>query len=336
MNKTIIISLMLTLTLAISAQNNDGQIQLFGEAIREANPPAPLDYVERAYAAYLNSDKEFANHYGNIRFNQGSWKSLSQVNDSTACTVEMLFGRYYVISWPDIAEVEFPVQYDKLLGGIRTDIEDALITRLKDKSAQPHVEIPNYFLSELRDESGLLVLAGEAYQLADINKNIYFIATRDTAKTDTLSAEKDSTAMMPKASLVYDSTYPAQSVANIFICGAKQSIPITIVIPKHEYGKQETVITTVETLLQECIADGCEVYWGTESVADDELRGALFLYNMSYGYEHIMRITCDPRLIGSDKLTMQGRMSLFVPTNNVKNLYHKNNPNARPKYIVYE
>lgn len=336
MNKTIMISLMLTLAIAMSAQDNEGQTRLFGQALRDAYPPAPLDYVEHAYSAYLTGDKETLGRYDNIEFLSGSWNSMKQVNDSTPCTIEMLFGRAYMVTWEGVAQLQFPVQYDKLLGGTRSEIEDALIARLKANGRQPRVETPSCFFSELRDKDGLLVLEGETYQIADVNKNVYYIAADDAATTDTLSDYNDSTAVVPRVSLVCDSAYPAQSVANIFICGSRQSIPVTIVIPKHEYGEQETVTTTVETLLQECVADGCEAYWGTENVTDSELRGALFLYNPSLGYDHIVRISCDPRLIGSDSLTMQGRMSLFVPTNNVKDLFHKDNPDARPKVIVYE
>lgn len=336
MNKAIIISLMLTLAMVASAQNDGQQPRLFNDALRKVYPSAVLDHVEQAYATFLGGKKDSSGRFDNIRFNRGSWQSLSQVNDSTYCTVEMLFGRLYTISWPGIVELEFPVQYDKILGGTRAEVEDRLIERLKTNDAEPSIKRIICTLSQLRDEDGLLVLDGETYQIADVNKNLYFIAESDTTKTDDLSIEEDEQPVKPKVGLVCDSLYPAQSVANIFIYGSRQSIPLTIVIPKHEYGEQETVETTVETLLQECEADGCEAYWGVEKVTDNELQGALFLYNRSLGYDHILRVTCDPRLIGSDKLTMQARMSLFVPNNNVKNLYHKDDPNASPKNIVYE
>ena len=303
-----------------SAQSVDSDISLFSEAMRQAYPWATLDYVEAAYRAHLNGDNDDSGRFDGITFVYGSWESLAAVTDSTACTISLSYGRLYNIEWEGLAQVEFPVAYDRILGANRAEIEDSLIGRLRRRDAVPSCVLPVESVTGSPDAKGYYIVRGDKYGVAEVSSDVYLVFDEDSMLSTINSAD-----------------YPAETMADLFVCGAdSQSVALSFVVPKHDYGTTDSVATTVEQLLQECAADGCVPFWGTESITDDKLCGTVFFYNQALGYDHVLRVECDPRRIGTDDFSITGRMSLFVPTNNVKDLFEVVDPNAPKKQISYE
>lgn len=118
-----------------------------------------------------------------------------------------------------------------------------------------------------------------------------------------------------------DFDYPAESLANIFILpteiGRHTTLDLTVLT--HEYGTKAHMLTTVDKFVSLCQTDGCQVYYGVESLRDGRLECAVFLYNPSEGYDHVLRLTCDPDRVLDGEGTITGRLSLYVPTENVVN-----------------
>ena len=278
--------------------------RLFNDEMRSGSPAVVLDYVEAAYRQHFSGAADETDRFADITFAVGSWDMLRLVNDTTPCSLTLINGRTYRITWQDLAEMEFPVQYDRLMGGSRAEIEDRLIDRLSRSTAQPGSTLPDSLTVAEAAGNDCYTVKGDVYGISQVNRDYYLQA--DEAGL---------------ARLVFDSIHPAQSLSNLFVCGIRgQQVPMAITIPKHEYGVRDTVQTTVAALSEVCGADGCVAYWGTELQTDSCLRGSVFLYNIALGYDHVLRVECDPRLIGTDRLVLACRMSLFIPTTNVKDL----------------
>lgn len=323
MSKTVFLSVVMAVCLSapVFSQVRDGGLRLFSDGMRQAYPSAPLDYVEAAYRAYANGVKDDSGRFEGLTFVYGSWESLAAaVTDSTACTVSLINGRQYSIVWDGIAQMVFPVQYDRIIGDSRSAIEDSLIGRLKSHRAEARCVIPDSLVADTLVGDSLYVVKGDTYGVAQVSRDVYVMMTADSLMAT-----------------VYSPDMPVASLADMFICGLDGlSVPVVITIPRHDYGIVDTLTTTVESLREVCAADGCVPFWGTESISGDELRGTVFFYNRTLGYDHVLRVVCDPRLIGSQDFCLRCRMSLFVPTNNVKNLYEVVDPNAPKKAINYE
>lgn len=304
----------------LAQQSQEGHCSLFSQAMRQTYPPATLDYVEAAYNAHLNGDNDGSGRFDGITFVYGSWESLAAVTDSTSCTISLLYGRLYNIEWKGLAQVEFPVAYDRILGANRSQIEDNFLERLRRGDAVPACHLPVDSLADSLDAKGYYIVRGDKYGLAEVNRDAYLVFNEDSV-----------------LSTIYSVDYPAETMADLFVCGSdSQSVALSFVVPKHDYGTVDSVATTVEQLRQVCAADGCLPFWGTESITDDKLCGTVFFYNQALGYDHVLRVECDPRQIGTDDFSITGRMSLFVPTNNVKDLYEVVDPNVPKKHISYE
>ena len=131
---------------------------------------------------------------------------------------------------------------------------------------------------------------------------------------------------------------PMFGVANLFICPSElygnQKLNVTVL--KHKYGEKETFTITVDQLLAYAEKTGCLPFWGMERFEDGRLEGSLFLYNRIQGYDHVFKVVCTPADVIGGAGEIEARASLFVPTNNVQNLYAPYQKKAEDKKIRYE
>ena len=157
-------------------------------------------------------------------------------------------------------------------------------------------------------DNGVYTLPGAHYHLRSVNANTYW-----TIEEGGLTAP------------VYDAAFPAESMANLFIFPAPQAldVPMRVTVIKHEPGEKEVIDTTVGQFMNYCLAQGCTPFWGIEEIDGDIMQGALFMLNAAEGYDHVLKITCSPADVIDGNGVVEARASLFVPTANVKNLYHE-------------
>lgn len=301
------------------AQDSTLTRRIFSEAMRETLPAVVTDFVEAGYRMHLSGEADETGRFDDVTFPLGSWDMLGLVTDSTACTLSMINGLRYHLALGENVVMEFPVQYDQLLGGARSEIERKFVERLQTSQAGPAMRL---------DLSGITPtpvddyykLAGEKYGITEVNSSCCLTKT-------------DEETYIP----LFDAGHPTQSVANLFVCGIDSlSVPLTVIISRNDYGVRDTLVTTVESLMAVCLDDGFEAYWGTESVTEEKLCGTVFLNNTYLGCDHLIRLECDPRLIGQEEFAINGRMSLYIPTTNVKDLFLTVDPNVQPKEINYE
>lgn len=282
--------------------------QFFPLQLRGQGPSKMFDFVEAAFASYKVDSVN--TRFGNIRFQKGMWEDLETVDDSTPFRWANIDGRAYRLEWQlpdrDIVMV-FPIEYDKLNGKTRQELEDAFIQGVKHfevKALRPKPEVDRERLQLVRDS--LFRLPGEEYLLSEVNSHSYLVP--DSAGN---------------AVFVCDSIYWLESLANLFVVGSElwRQARMEVTVLKYEYGQRETFEIGVETLVQFCEANGCKTYWGVESREGDELKASVLFYNPWEGYNHLFRVTCKKSPQGDIPFTLQARASLYVPISNVDNLF---------------
>lgn len=218
------------------------------------------------------------------------------------------------------ALLAIPAMRGEEIASERSATEDNFIAGLHVADCHPSaVAVPDS-LEQVSDS--LWRHPGEHYNLRSVNASTYYIIGADSV-----------------AAPVCDPAYPAESVANLLLLPMKKSfaVPMTVTVLKHEPGTKESIETTVGNFVAYCREEGCIPFWGVEKIEGDTLQGALFLYNPSAGYDHVLKITCEPAAVIAGEGGVTARASLYIPTKNVKTLFDDNNqvenPN-RPKYQV--
>ncbi|MDE6282671.1 MAG: hypothetical protein K2L97_01630 [Muribaculaceae bacterium] len=188
----------------------------------------------------------------------------------------------------------------------RSMTEDRFISRLRSWPATAEddwsIDIENAV--DYRDS--LVVLRGSFYHVPQVNNNTYYIWPADA-----------------DPGVLLDSYYPAESIANLFLLPLDEGrdVILDLTFATHDYGSSVKLSTTVDKFVSLCQADGCEVYFGVESCHDNTFKGSLFMYNRADGYDHVVRLECDPVEVIDGAGHIKGRVSLFVPTDNVRNIF---------------
>lgn len=311
----------------LSLRMKDGIVEhigwyLFPSELRQTAPSPAYDYLEFACLDGKIKVTENPFVYKNLNIQGGTWDTIISVSTNSSCNISRLDNVAYKVEWNSAdgktITVTFPIGYEKLYMMSRTEVEQKFIHELSTTKADQQVDIADPDSALLKKAANdLFVLNGEHYLIADVNKNLYYQQT-----------EKEGMI------LVWDNNYPAESIANMLIAHDKwlTGYPINLRIPTHD-RKTVNLTVTIRQLLAYAHQTGCEAYWGMESLTDSELKGTLFLYNPAYGYDHVLNITCDPRLIGTNDLSLNALATIFSPTTNINNLFAKNKGKSKPKKI---
>ncbi len=279
-------------------------LNLFSDKMKASVDEDILNFIEEGLLAKaLNINGE---QYGKLVITKGNIRDFIKLSPESVCTVNMHNSKHLTSEWTvagKAVSIKVPIGYDTAAKGTRTDIENDFISRLKSSAG-------NRLGFVIQDKNKLepygkdkLIYPGATYKSKDITRNTYF----------------NSTDLKP----IWDADLPLESMSNMFICPSEgyDSIQINLTILKHEYGERDAVSISLNQLLSVCESDGCLSYWGVEKYENGILHGALFLYNQKKGYNHVIKIECIPDEIINNKGEVKARASLFIPTNNVNNLY---------------
>ncbi|MCD8297726.1 MAG: hypothetical protein LUC88_09160 [Prevotella sp.] len=280
-------------------------LNLFSDDLRKTVGTGMLDFVETSLL--LNMLEIDDDGYSNRMFiANGSITDFKDINPYTECHITNDDSSQLVIEWTvnnNHVILRIPINYLNANSGSRTEIENGLIRKICESHNKrcPAKFFDDFDLQPYKDI--LYILPGETYYNNDITSSTYFV------KNDTI---------LP----VWDEKYPLESIADLFLYPSEiyGDIPLSLTILKHEYGEKDSLTICLEQLLATCEDEGCAPFWGVEKFNGDSLIGALFLYNQQQGYDHVLKIECNPVDVINGNGIIKARASLFIPTNNVENL----------------
>lgn len=280
------------------------RLNLFSDEMKEIVGRGMLEYIERTSYEIVRK--------GNVGESEllilkGSVADLKKIGPDTPVTVNTYGSNQMRVIWTlggKEVMVAVPIGYDKVYQGTRSEIESRFIADVKsgETGRRPFREIDRDEL-ELYGDS-LHILTGDYYQNRAVNRNLYLMPG------ETLSP-------------VWNASYPQESIADLILypSSAYGNVELELKVSRHDYGKTETLTVPLYNLLAAAESAGCTPYWGVEKFADGKLQGALFLYNPQQGYDHVVRLEMEPEAVITGTGKIRGRASLFIPTNNVDDLY---------------
>lgn len=279
-------------------------INLFTDEIKRSTDKSLLDFVEEALLAKVLNVK--SNVYDRLVISNGVLTDFSSLSPQSDYSLTNNNSKSMTIEWPlsdRCITVTMPLNYDVVSSGSRDEIENDFITKIKNfKGSRISFEPIDTSKLEPYGENKY-IYAGPCYNNRYITRNIYL-------NGDNISP-------------VFDIRSPVESIANLFIFPSEisDSINVDLTILKHEYGEKENFVIPLSQFLAACEDNGCIVFWGIEKYEEGFLEGSLFLYNQYRGYDHVIKVECNPESVLNKRGHIQARASLFIPTNNVHNLY---------------
>lgn len=309
---------------AVHIIKNNGKIKhigldLFSDEMKHLLNEDLFNYIEEALLA--KSLKVNDELYDKLVISKGIISDFKSLTPESDCTVNTLNSKSMSIEWVKDNKkisVSIPIGYDISSKGNRSDIENDFISRLCSFKGS-RLEFSPFDIDLLEpygdDE---FIYPGATYQSKDVTRNTYF----------------NSKDINP----VWDADLPLESMANLFIFPSDKygDTKVSMTILKHEYGEKESLSLTLNQLLSVSENEGCVSYWGVERYENGILEGALFLYNRQKGYDHVLKIECNPIDVINDMGEIKARASLFIPTNNVQNLYSPYVKKAENDKIKYD
>lgn len=282
------------------------RVSMFDDSVKNNTSINVLNYIEEAYAYNLLNinDKRFNDFY----FIKGSWADLNTINKDAYFTLTNNNSQTYTATWnkkDSIVILTFPIRYDNINKGTRSEIENRYVDNLKHFIVEEPRQIPHVNIPDLKQiEDSIYALPGNTYIINSVSSDSYFTINKKTNQ----------------AKIIMDAKNPIPTIANMVVIGNGFGGILELKISKHEYGRSEVINIPLETFIQYNLANGCDIFWGLDNIDANILKGTIFCYNINEGYDHIIRIEVNTSQLGSNKLTIKGYASLFVPTNNIQNL----------------
>lgn len=297
------------------------RLNLFSEDDKAYCGKAMLEYIEAAlYRRTLGETPED----DRLSILQGEISDFKKINASTPYSIRNTNARTLTVEWEvdgHAVIVSLPVGYDTASGGLsRAEVENNFIAKLRDGSVR-RLRFEGFSADTLKPYSdSLYILPGESYQIDEINRNVYF--------------SKGEKGFSP----IWDAGMLQESVADMFIypSAVYDDVQLDLIVLKHEYGEKATLELPLNRLLAVCEQEGCIPYWGLEKREGEIIEGSLFLYNEWLGYDHVIKVEMNAADVINGRGKVKARASLYVPTNNVGNLFQPYVRKSEKERIVYD
>ncbi len=291
-------------------------IPIFSQTIYEEYPPI-FDFIEFAALdhTYHISDNPFL--FKSLVFKEGTWNDLLRVDENTPCTINSELGRTFEVIWKysegRSLVLMVPVEYNRLALMSRREIEDLFLAEMRcylapSKTVINEIEEKNL----ITQDSIVWVLPGSSYILPQINKNTYY-QYEDNAFT-----------------LIYDSKYPNETLANIINANSEELPSVTLdILFERRSTNTETYRIGLADFISFCQTKGCTAYWGLEKVDGKIIAGSLYLDNRASAYCHLIRLKANLSHPINSSFKMNARASIYIPTNYIENLFQQYKPNNK-------
>lgn len=309
----IIILLSLAMT-PVSAQ----QLRLFSTEQRQAatgQQTVVMDFLERYFdrlpqvrhttvATKMADDK--------VYFRNGRVSDLSQIADTMPLSINLAY-RYYEVEWKKdgkpFVTIVFPAQYDLLLGMNQEEAQQKLKETIW---AAPHAKVSNVVPKKLIPLGDSIYMAKTAYlEFQNFNDAIYYNKVHEGYRP------------------VFDVFHLDYSAANLFQ-GLIANVDYRMYIEQSVYGlKTVSYRLTLRQWLDYCAAWGLRVFFAVEEQREDGLLALVIAQSTELGFNHMLSVVIPDKFVTNKNAVLKARMTAYIPTHNVKNLFKKENVNRR-------
>lgn len=285
-------------------------IRIFSPKMKEAYASDVYDFLERYFLELLTWNKTTIKQKmddDKVMFVNGSPSTLSKINENTPYSINKVEHKYYEVSWKNesgkaILTIAFPINYELILGMPQNEIANTMYDRI--------VGSPKYTGTvstdslEYLEKSIYRTFPVSWYQLKDVNNALYFNKSRNEYR------------------LLTDAAYVNYSATNALQQPTKCNNPVSV--EQSVYGfKTLNYTVTLSQLINYFHSADLKTYAAIEEEYDDAVKVLIVAESKDLGYNHILNIIVPRNFITKPNAELKCKMSAFIPTHNVKNLYQQ-------------
>lgn len=295
-------------------------LHLFSSQARDAYASNVYDFLERYFLELLTwKDKNTLAqklYDDKVMFVTGSMETLRVINESTPFSINRVENKYYEVSWTGedgtvLLSVAFPIQYELLLGMPQVEIANTMYDRIVGAPKCTDMFTPDSV--QLQDGHIYQSVPLVSYQLEDVNNALYF--KKDNGRF---------TLLVDTAFINYSATNAMQQVSR---CNNPVKMEQSV------YGfKTLNYTITLSQWINYCHDAGLTTYAAIEDEYDDALKVLVVAESKDLGYNHLLSFIVPRNFIQQPSAEINCKMSAFIPTHNVKNLYQQFVDKPKKKY----
>ena len=288
-------------------------LKLFNSEMK-AGAPKPqavvMNFMER-YFCVLKTQKQTTIQTkmadDKVYFRKGTLSDLSQVSDTMPLNISLV-DKHYEVTWqkdslPFIIVV-FPAQYDLLLGMEK----DEAVSKFKDAvlASPPRTQVAFVPSDLILTADSLYQTQGDTLEMASLTDALYFYN----------NVRKDS---LP----VFDASHLDYSTANLFH-GLMPDKDYLMYVEQSVYGMKTIGYSlTLRQWLNYCAEWGLKVFFAVEEQREDGMLVLVIAQSKELGFNHMLSVVIPDKFITDTNAVLKVRMTPYIPTHNVKNLFYK-------------
>lgn len=134
-----------------------------------------------------------------------------------------------------------------------------------------------------------------------------------------------------EGSVILKASAPQETLSNILL-SSNDSVQVMLNMDLLYAGfHKETVFVSLSQWMGFCSSVGCTPYYVYEGTKGDLASAMLLMYNRSEGYAHLLHLYAPISQLETKEQTYQGKVYMFIPTNNVADLFAKAIGKSTPK-----
>lgn len=292
------------------------QLHLFSPELRQAAGRQALimDFVEHYFSDLFTKSAEMrATKMADdkVFFRKGRPEDLRHLADTIPFSITF-HDKYYEVCWSQAEEplitLVFPAQYDLILGLSQDEVQK----RTKDYilTAPPRDSIVTVPDSLNLTADSLLISKHSFLELESLTDATYYIYNKVYA---------------PDTVPVFDSQHPEASAANLFQ-GIIHGRDYRLYMEQSLYGMKTVSYTlALSQWLNYCAEQQLQVFFAVEEVREDGIKALVIAHSRELNYNHLLSVIIPDNFIDRDGIVLKARMTPFIPTHNIKNLYKVDN-----------
>ena len=254
-----------------------------------------------------------------VFFRQGNLSVLT--HNALKCKFSLLHHpNYFEARWTsdnkNIVTLVFPPNVELICGATLVELQNGMQEELKSTPSNP-LPTREWNEEELVDKGdNLWASNAKYYELKALN--------------DVVNLYKDGKGFQP----IFSEKHLDYSATNLALGTIPQDYRMAV--EQNMYGFQKkSYLVNLSQWLNYCIANGLKLYVSVEEERTDGLKLFVLAVNKDFGYNHVMSLIVPSSFIKNKACVLKAKLTVFVPTDNVKNLYQNYVRHAKKK-INYE
>lgn len=309
--------IMLTGIISSSAQG----LTLFSPEMRDAADyphRVVMDFLERYFGEELPAQRQTTREHkmadDKVYFRKGQLSDLYHITDTMAFSINMI-DRHYEVEWKNQEEpfvtVVFPAQYDLILGMNQNDAQQRLKeTIISAPIRKDSLQTP--ISMQMQDDSTYIAKT-EMFELESLNDAVYYSKVYDD--------------FLP----VFANGHLEYSAANMFH-GLISDADYRMYVEQSVYGMSTiNYLLTLNQWLNYCAQLGMKIFFGVEEQREDGILAIVIAKCETFGFNHLLSVVIPDKFVDDKNAVLKVRLTPYIPTHNVKNLYQKETKKTRIK-----